>query len=224
MPGVAVMTRSHEAPEQHECAGVVTGISKRIAPIVLWVTLATGQTLGVTPGHEFWTRQRGWTYASHVQLGETMLDSNGHPVEIVAVELDRTPTEMFDIEVDGTFTYFVEGVWVHNAYRCPLSRRGAVNQAYGESFELAIREMNGLLAYTGPKLHSTVKGKQVGFKPDFLQSGMIGDIKGGEYVHLTPQLEAMGEFARQNGLQAVLYAGGDVASTVRQYFQVIKVP
>ncbi|HEY3242720.1 MAG TPA: hypothetical protein VGM03_05140, partial [Phycisphaerae bacterium] len=52
IPGVRVVTRDQRDPGQQECAGVVTGVSKRVAPMVLWVTLATGQTVGMTPGHE----------------------------------------------------------------------------------------------------------------------------------------------------------------------------
>jgi hypothetical protein len=113
-PGVFVLTRDQQEPSQRECGAPVTRVSKRLAPIVLWVTLATGQVVGMTPGHEVWTHQDGWTYGSHIQVGDTLLARGGEAMEIVAIDLDRTPTEVYDLEVDGTFTYFVDGLWVHN--------------------------------------------------------------------------------------------------------------
>ncbi len=42
------------------------------------------------------------------------MDPNGEPVEAVDVLVDLTPTVVYNLEVDGTFTYFAQGVWVHN--------------------------------------------------------------------------------------------------------------
>jgi hypothetical protein len=164
IPGVRIVTRDQRAPGQQECAGVVTGVSKRLAPMVLWVTLATGQTVGMTPGHEVWTHQRGWTYGSHVQVGETLLTRSGKPVEIVDIRLDRTPTEAYDIQVDGTFTYFVDGLWVHNAScQLPLFHfHHALPKFLGGA-------ENGIIHLLPPHLHRPYHG---GLLTELAQNGL----------------------------------------------------
>ena len=196
----------------------VSAVFRRIAPAVLWLTFANGVVLGTTPGHEVWTHQDGWGYAVDVEIGDTFLDRDGRPVAITKITLDPTPTAVYNFEVRGSFTYFVNGLWVHNN-SCPIWR-GKVNNAYGHSFETAVREMYGLPVYVGPKL----KANGTNFVPDFLGDGIIGEIKGGKYVSMTPQLQAIADYAAQNGLTAVLYAAGDVAKPVRELFRVRSVP
>ncbi len=118
--GDEIMTRSQDDPSARVHAGTVTRVFRNVAPAILWLTLASGEVMGTTPGHEVWTHQDGWTFADQLEVGDTFLGRDGQPVEIVDLHLDRTATPVFNLEVDGTFTYFAEGVWVHNNSACDL--------------------------------------------------------------------------------------------------------
>ena len=94
--------------------GKVTDIFRSVAPAILWLTLSSGDMLGLTPGHEIWSQPDGWVYAAELTIGDSLLSIDGEPVEIVDIYLDPTPTAVYNFEVDGTFTYFAERAWVHN--------------------------------------------------------------------------------------------------------------
>jgi len=57
--------------------GRVTGLFRNLAPVVLWLTLSTGQIVGVTPSHEFWTYECGWTLAGDLQVGQNLTGLDG---------------------------------------------------------------------------------------------------------------------------------------------------
>ena len=112
--GDRVITRNYDNPYTPPVEGKVTRIFRNVTPVVLWLTLATGDVIGTTPGHEVWTHQFGWGLARDLAPGNTFSDRDGKSVEIVDIFIDHTPTPVYNLEVDGTFTYFVHGVWVHN--------------------------------------------------------------------------------------------------------------
>ncbi|MCH8806243.1 MAG: Hint domain-containing protein [Planctomycetes bacterium] len=116
--GDEVITRPQGCPDCPPVSGTVTRVFKSLAPAILWLTLAGGDVIGATPGHEVWTHQDGWGVARGLTVGDTFTDAAGNPVEIVDIHLDPTPTPVYNLEVDGTFTYFAQGVWVHNN-SCP---------------------------------------------------------------------------------------------------------
>jgi hypothetical protein len=70
--------------------------------------------LGTTPGHEVWTFEDGWTVAAGLEEGDRFMGRHGQALEITGIHLDPTPTAVYNFEIDGTYTYFVDGVWVHN--------------------------------------------------------------------------------------------------------------
>jgi len=112
--GDGILTRSQDHPEEPAKRGRVTRVFRNLAPVVLWLTLSTGEVMGTTPGHEVWTFEDGWTFAGELQVGEAFMDADGEPVTVLSIELDPTPTLVYNFEVDGTFTYFAHDVWVHN--------------------------------------------------------------------------------------------------------------
>jgi len=57
--------------------GRVTRVFRDIAPAILWLSLANGGVLGVTPGHPLWTHQAGWMTASAASVGDTLADGAG---------------------------------------------------------------------------------------------------------------------------------------------------
>jgi RHS repeat-associated protein len=216
--GDLVITRNQQEPDSTPIVGKVTHLFRNVTPVVLWVTLATGDVIGTTPGHEVWTHRTGWGLARDLTQGDTFVDRNGMPVEITDIILDHTPTPVYNLEVDGTYTYFVHGVWVHNK-SCKI-RQGKINNAYGHSFEMAVRQMYDLPAYGGPRLtHGDTN-----FVPDFLGNGMIGEIKGGKYITQTKQLRAIADYAGLHGLRPVLYVTGKYSKWVKRTFDVIEIP
>ena len=111
-----------ERPEPLRCAhvGHVTRRFRSVAKEILWITLVNESVLGITPGHPVWTHQVGWTAAHKVCIGDTLADEGGNPIEVIDIEVDPSPAVVYNIEVDGTYTYFAEGVWVHNTSACRM--------------------------------------------------------------------------------------------------------
>jgi hypothetical protein len=121
-----VLTRPQEQPGAPPIIGRVTGVFRNLAPVVLWLTLSTGQVVGVTPTHEFWTYECGWTLAGELHVGETLTGLDGQPMAIVSIVVDGRPAPVYNLEVEGTSTFFAQGVWVHNS-ACSRFTRGAAN-------------------------------------------------------------------------------------------------
>ncbi len=112
--GDEVLTVSQAHPGAPPGVGRVTTIFRDESPLILWMLIDPGELLGVTPAHEVWTYQDGWTVAGRLQVGDTFVGLDGNPRSVLAIFVDRTPTPVYNLEVDGTFTYFVHSIWVHN--------------------------------------------------------------------------------------------------------------
>ncbi|MCO6438073.1 MAG: hypothetical protein J5J06_13350 [Phycisphaerae bacterium] len=83
------------------------------------MTFDTGETLGVTPNHELWTYEDGWIDAAHVQPGDHLDHACGMAVAVVDRVYDPSPTFVYDLTVDGTWTFFAGELWVHNSSCVP---------------------------------------------------------------------------------------------------------
>lgn len=228
--GDLVLTRSERDSVSEPRPGRVTAVFRAVAPAILWLGLSSGETLGTTPGHEVWTVEHGWTSAAYVRPGDTFVDPFGAPVTIESATLDEHPTPVYNLEVDGTFTYYADGVWVHNNSRCDtLADRAAMGrraQKYGTEFEKMALEHLGIPKYNGPNL----RHGNTNFNPDFYLDGVIGDIKGGQDIRFDDQLKAIAGYAQKNNLRAVLYVPlidnirpGDY-ERIRKWFEVVEVP
>jgi hypothetical protein len=112
--GDEVMTRPENTPDASARPGRVSGVLHAMSAAVVWVTLSTGSTVGITPEHQVWTFQDGWTYANRLAIGDTFADQDGRAVRIVALTMDANATDVYNLEVAGTFTFFVHDIWVHN--------------------------------------------------------------------------------------------------------------
>lgn len=115
------MTRSQDWPQASTSPGRVTRVFQDVAAAVIWLTLGTGGVLGVTPDHEIWTFEDGWVCARSLELGDTVDSLDGTPIPIVGIQRNERASEVFNLEVDGTFTYFANGIWVYNN-SCPARR------------------------------------------------------------------------------------------------------
>jgi hypothetical protein len=108
--------------------------------------------LGTTPGHEVWTQEAGWTFAGDVRVGDTFVDREGGPAAIVGIWLDPRPTPVYNLEIDGTFTYFVDGLWVHNN-SCDLAARAIGSNLHHALAKFLGGAANGLLVELPKRLH-----------------------------------------------------------------------
>ena len=105
LPGDIVLTQPEICPECTPEPGEVTRVFVNIAPTTLWIALEDGTVLGTTPGHRVWTQQAGWVYAANVAVGDTFRNTGGEPVAVTQVVIDANPSVVYNLEVDGTFTY-----------------------------------------------------------------------------------------------------------------------
>ena len=99
----------------------VTALMSRQATDVLWLTLenAEGQTtrMGVTSEHPLFVVGGGWTSASDVVAGDIIRDKELRSLTVLAVQVDPTPTRVYNLEITEAHTYFAGEfeAWAHNA-------------------------------------------------------------------------------------------------------------
>ncbi len=69
-----------------------------------------------TPGHLFWTSERGWVKARDLSERDLLLDASGRLVHVLDVALQDERRDVYNLEVESTHTYFAGAlpVWVHN--------------------------------------------------------------------------------------------------------------
>ncbi len=67
-------------------------------------------TMGVTPEHEVYTEAQGWRYVSELETSASLVDANGAPLTIVAIDIDPTRRPVYNLET-SCGTYFAQGVW-----------------------------------------------------------------------------------------------------------------
>jgi replicative DNA helicase len=106
---------------------IVTATTERIGSRgirpVWWVSLASGRSLNVTPGHRFYT-ERGWQALADIRVGDRLrvLTSLADPDETAPLFWDRIghltaagEAEVFDIKVPGPESWFAGGVVSHDS-------------------------------------------------------------------------------------------------------------
>jgi len=73
-------------------------------------------TVRVTPGHPFWTPTGTWVRADALLPGDILADHDGAEVRVARVDAVAEPATTYNLEVEGTHTYFAgpTSVWVHN--------------------------------------------------------------------------------------------------------------
>jgi len=97
---------------------LVTARFKHTAHNVIDVRLEGEQhPIGVTANHPFFSQDRdAFIEASQLQLGESLLDPDGHTVHVASVSQKLRTAEVYNLEIAGEHVYFVsrQGVLVHN--------------------------------------------------------------------------------------------------------------
>lgn len=100
---------------------VRTFVNENKAILQIALTSASGEreALQATYEHPFWTRERGWTAARDLRVGEHALQRTGGFATVSGVHALPERADVFNFEVEEHHTYFVGegGVWVHNRCR-----------------------------------------------------------------------------------------------------------
>jgi hypothetical protein len=92
------------------------------------------QRIRSTPGHVWWTEDRGWLFADELRAGDRVRTSEGRTLAIDAVAWQDEVAVAYNCEVEGWHTYFVaatpgaEGIWVHNQSALRVLRPDQVYQ------------------------------------------------------------------------------------------------
>lgn len=194
--GDFVLSRHEDDPTGLLVPRRVTSLFSNASSELLWITFETGMTIAVTPEHPFWEVRRGAVYACELAVLDLVLTSSKIPQRIVDIYQDSQRSAVFNIEVDGTQTYFAESVWVHN---CPRISKLApdwftkgANIHWGK-IELSIRPGNAGIPVVKPVFSSQADEAQAAIKGTYEALG--GEFRG----QLRNAVERAVEYARSNG-------------------------
>ncbi len=81
-----------------------------------------GMTIETTPQHPFFVADTGWTAATDLKVGMSILTEDGNSVLLEAIDNQEYDAVVYNLRVEEDHTYFVGkpewgfAVWVHNAY------------------------------------------------------------------------------------------------------------
>lgn len=90
---------------------------RNLAPVILSLTLGSGERLTTTPGHPFATTQHGdFVLAGRLPLQAQLPQFDGHSTTLASESTLAQTTPIFNFEVQDFHTYFVgkSHLWVHN--------------------------------------------------------------------------------------------------------------
>lgn len=152
-PGDHVMSRD-ELTGKAEAKELVRVFEHHADQLVV-IRLSNGEEIETTPEHPFWVEDKGWTFAGNLKSLDR-LTTTSSTSSIFFVEWKRTPSKVYNFEVEDYHTYFVSvkgtDVWVHNTCTPPnpAARSGA-----GSNLPVANGPKNGSLA------HDTGRGRGV---------------------------------------------------------------
>jgi hypothetical protein len=114
--GDRVLSRDQFDPDGPLVWSEVERVFVAATDTVLRITLENGRSLELTPEHVIWIDEVGWVEARQVVVGDTMrLSDDEERSPIASLRYERKEALTYNIQVAGTRTFFVDGVWVHNA-------------------------------------------------------------------------------------------------------------
>lgn len=86
---------------------------------ILHVSTSDGETINTTTNHPFYVEDKGWVAAGDLEIGDTLVTSDGDTVEVADIEIEKLaePILVYNLEIEDFHTYFVGeyGVLVHNS-------------------------------------------------------------------------------------------------------------
>ena len=115
--GDLVTTRDEATGSVYAARVLKTFVTPSMPVVDVRVSEAPGSVIRATPGHRFWTADRGWIGAGALVPGEALLSASGDRVHVDgAAAAEAATATVYNFEVEGAHTYFVGAarVWVHN--------------------------------------------------------------------------------------------------------------
>jgi YD repeat-containing protein len=129
-PGDFVLSVDHLRPGSDPVWARVEAVAVRETEELVRLTLADGRELSLTDSHLIWVDQAGWIDAGDVLADDLIHTASDGPVRVARAErVAVQPTIAYTLQVDGTRTYYADGVWVHNS--CQLNFAKLTGQKIG---------------------------------------------------------------------------------------------
>ncbi len=123
-----VLTRKNEQTDEMVSAKVEQVFVHDVNEI-----LVINDQLQTTRVHPIYT-QRGWLTAGELQIGDQMMDRDGHWVIVTKLDVQQTAKRVYDLAVGQYHTYFAGDIWVHNkGDGLMTSRENFLDTAYWEA-------------------------------------------------------------------------------------------
>ncbi|HYD02255.1 MAG TPA: polymorphic toxin-type HINT domain-containing protein, partial [Phycisphaerales bacterium] len=113
-PGDLVLSLPEEDPLSQPRYMRVVAVYHNEGSELLTVSFDDGGQLSISAAHEVFTTVSGWGLAEDVRPGDIMLGERGQPRRIKAVAREYAPVRTYNLSVDGSHTFYANGVWVHN--------------------------------------------------------------------------------------------------------------
>jgi len=111
-------------------------VFKHIAPSYLLIN----GFIGVTHEHPLFVAGN-WKLAQDVQIGDVLMNEDGHPILVKSIEEVQKETTVYNLEVGHeSHNYFAWGVLAHNKYAAGGQLSGDVAMVGEEGYELAVRD------------------------------------------------------------------------------------
>jgi len=135
-------------------------------PTTGWVVI-DGEAIATTPGHPFYTVERGWVEAAELRPGDYVPSLANGAGTVGSVTWLRGPDRMYDLTVDIAHTFYVgDGRWlVHNCsapnrrLNDPESLRGAslneVRRLIPSNWTKSVTRTGRGVRYTQPGKHGS---------------------------------------------------------------------
>ncbi|TDM05385.1 MAG: hypothetical protein C4K60_11375 [Ideonella sp. MAG2] len=153
-PGVEVLSRCERTGElgYRKILSVYEHLSAKVLDLSYYCErLKCYISILVTGNHPFWVINKGWVNVIDLREGDRFLTADGSGAHFGSLDEYRYPDTVYNIEVEGFHTYFIEsGIWVHNKnqqistevinpskFPDAIAQRGAFD---GKPFEIEARD------------------------------------------------------------------------------------
>jgi hypothetical protein len=88
---------------------------QRFSDTLITIRTADGRRIEATPEHPFFVAGRGFVAARKLARSDLLETEDGRTAAVVSLSERRGRFTVYNLEVEGTHTYFAGGWWVHNA-------------------------------------------------------------------------------------------------------------
>jgi hypothetical protein len=99
----------------------VTRAFVREADALVVIRTEDGRSVEATPDHPFWVEGKGFVEAKRLARSDLLRKASGKSVRVGSVTAKPGKVRVYNLEVEGTHTYYAGGLWVHNA-NCVLGK------------------------------------------------------------------------------------------------------